>query len=120
MVNLTLLVQVVHFGIAYYILDLLLLRIAVRQVQQEEHVLARLQQDISTLSHEIDQKKQEQAQEWQHMQQLLVQQKPVVQPTSLFVVEQSLPETGLPRTKKEIAQQAREIKQIIIERIVHD
>lgn len=120
MVNLTLLVQMVHFGIAYYILDLLVLRIAVRQVQQEEHVITQLQQDIQQLGHEIDRKKEGQVQEWQHMQQLLVQQKPEVKLTSLLTIGQPASQAGVSLTKQEIAQQAHEMKQLIIEKVLHD
>lgn len=120
MVNLTLLVQMVHFGIAYYILDLLVLRIAVRQVQQEEQVITRLQQDIQQIGHQIDQKKEGQAHEWQHMQQLLVQQKPEVKLTSLLSIEQPEPQAAVSLTRKEIAQQAHEMKQLIIEKVMHD
>lgn len=118
MINLTLIVQMIHFGVAYLILDRVLVRFVMRLVQREEQDVAQVRQQVTATTAELAEQQQEQAHAWRVMQQTLLQQRPRVQAIPHIVLPPSVAEP-YELAPHDVAQLAGQFKDVIVDRVTH-
>lgn len=121
MLNATLLVQVVNFGIAYVILDRILLRYGARLILAEQKQLAQVQQEIQQATEKVTAKNARNEREWQMAQKELYDKKPVVEPVSKLQI--AVPERACIidlTSQAEVNKLVVETQQAIVERVTHD
>jgi len=119
MLNLTLIVQAIHFGIAYVIIDRIFLRAAMHLIGAEDHQEARLLHDIDLVTEDVAHITATNQEVWQGLQQKLLQKKPICQ---ALVLPREQYDTAVPPvalSDEQIEQLAVQVKTVIVKRIEH-
>jgi len=116
MLNITLCIQIAHFWVAYYILDVVFLRRAVEFVRADDCALGLLQQDIDFHTQDLTTKAACKSQEWIAFQQQLKKQYPSVHVSAPPSREQEIARPSLPN-HKDIERAVLEMAQLILTRI---
>ena len=120
MLNMTLLAQAVHFGIAYIILDRIMLRPGARLIITERQQAATLQMLIADATEKVAEKSAHNEREWQQAHKVLYAKKPRLE------LSTKLPQTGevqckfLALSEADITKLAAETQQALVQRIAHD
>lgn len=117
MLNLTLLVQMIHFGIAYVILDRFFLRFMVRHLMHEDEQFRALEASVQKSSHEIHTLTVRQEDDWRTLALTLHNKKPLFKAPraaqqEYFIVKPS------PLTEDHIERLAHEVKDDIVTRVM--
>jgi hypothetical protein len=120
MLNMTLLAQAVHFGIAYILLDRILLRFGARLIITEQKQAEALQKLIAQATETVAEKSAHNEREWQQAHKILYAKKPRLElPTKVPVAGEAQCKV-LALSEAEIDKLARETQQAIVERVAHD
>lgn len=121
MINVTLIIQTLHFGIAYLILDRIFLRKGVAVVQKEDCERISLQRTIDQIAEELAIRTKQKEQEWSVLHYQLQQQIPVIitEPLLHHTMRRTTEEFK-PLPEQEITKLAQQMQQLIVRRIVYD
>ncbi|MDP3889119.1 MAG: hypothetical protein Q8Q25_01080 [bacterium] len=120
-INATLIIQIIHFWIAYTMLRVLLLKPAVALVQQEYMKNDELREDINHNYGLIDQKEKERSVQWQASHQKYIENKPSVEDPELHVFKQLSPAVEYPDIAKDIVDQlVDQSTKELVKRLSHD
>jgi len=117
-VNATLIVQAIHFGITYYLLTRILLYPAAHILQREDAVQERIAQDIRDLQQKAEDYEVFRKQQWHGCVQALASRKP----DSPYIPEHRILDVRIPQVEiSEIDTDVRQqIADVIMQRARHD
>jgi hypothetical protein len=119
MLNLTVVVQAFFFGVAYYLMTIILIRPAVALVKKDNELLAKLNGEIQQVADRVASRTEHHAQTWQMLRQDLQDHKPRISYIFERIYSPSL--ERLPSlNKEELAQRIEAMKHTIVERVSHD
>lgn len=120
MINLTLVIQVIHFWIAYLILDTILLRSAVALIQKENCETDSLERRVEEIATELAVRATQKEQEWHMFQHQLQHQKPAFERYQLEPVERVAAEKFSPLSVQNVTELAQQMKKLMVTRMMHD
>lgn len=120
MLNMTLVIQMINFWIAYVILTRLLLKPAITLVQSEDQRVMNLQTTVQELTEAVARKTLEHEQEWHSMRERLQQKKPSEVLSKIVMTQPRIEEIIEPVDENEIQILSAQLKNFIVHRIVHD
>lgn len=119
-INLTLIVQMCHFAVAYYMLKILFLRPAVDLILKQDVQKKLVHESVDKQQKELAHQEEARRLQWRYLQRLLQVEKPVVGgvkiPFSLPVLQswQSIIQ------KNQLQTMTQEVKDALVERLSHD
>ena len=119
-INLTLVVQMVHFAIAYYVLKIIFLQPAVAAIHKQDDHDAHLRAVLSAQRKKLAEQEEGQRLQWRYLKRLLQAEKPTIDgmkiPFSMPVVQswQSMVQ------KKQLYLMTQEVKDALVTRLSHD
>lgn len=120
MINLTLLIQVTHFWVAYLILDRILLRPGIALIRKEDCETASLQRKIDEITDELAARAVQKEQEWRIFQHSLQQQKPMLEYAERVPMERVETEKFKPFPAQDIAELVQQMQKLMVNRIAYD
>lgn len=115
--NGTLLIQGINFIIAYFIIDRLLLRKAVKQIQEEQRRQETLMKDIQIERDQVATQEEQKKVEWQNFRLQFEKKSPSLIERPSFKEFTKKPKLPEELTETEIAQTAQHLEKLIIKKV---
>src|SRR5580765_2634087 len=119
MPNATLVVQMIHFGLAYQLITRLLCKPVLRQLDAENNVRDALETSIRKTNQEIDQIVRERYEQWQQAHLFFIQNKPDI-PTGIPIGAESSSISYAHPTAQEIAHLVDQVSDAVVRKVVHN
>lgn len=101
LINATLIVQIIHFFIAYLILRFLFFAPAYKEFESEKHTENRFKDTIEEVNAVIAQKEQERARTWQELQFFYQANRPEVSDSDLYFFRNVTPQLQTPQIQEQ-------------------
>jgi hypothetical protein len=119
-INITLIVQMFHFGIAYVLIDRLFLRSVCAHIAQEDVHKRQLEQQALRQQEQVDALTQQNEQDWKILQKRLNSEAPPrARVESLRSAPEELNALSLP-SQEELVQLTNSLSQDIVRKVLHD
>lgn len=118
MLNLTLIVQMVHFGIAYVLLDRIFLRKVFHLLQAEDVQAAHVERSVADLSKTVEQIATHNSAVWHELQQTLLKKAPAAEPLVFARLQTDDLDGVPPLSKQAFAALVADVQRTIVNQVI--